>query len=481
MASVEFHHGTRVFQSNDEPVIVQLRDTSTIGLVIPVDPDDIPAGFAVNVPALITRPSEAANLPTNVKEELDSIFDQIVTKVILVMVDEGADAAATTTAMVGDVTTKTGVHALLKATSLGLPRPKLIPMAGYATPSAPDGIASVAVGVGGTGYSEETTTITVAGSTGGTGAVLKPVIGDGGAITSIAVVKPGYGYQGTITVTINDTGDGADATATATAGATLNPILAEMAGVAEKLRAFVYADGPDSSTSAALAARLLIGNRRIGFCDPRVLKSIGGVNYPRAASTIFAALQAKMDKEQGAVYAGSNVVINGIVGTNRPVEYGEEADVLNAGRVNTIINRGSLDGAGGFRAWGVWTCAGETIWQFIPVVRVTDLVNESIELGFLPFVDRPQRLLNLDLAVMAGQRALRGLENDGFLLPGSEFYLSEGQTPEEGVQGIVKFIMKLEVPAPMVDIRITGHRNYTVAYELLYDAVTGQVAIGQLL
>ena len=49
------------------------------------------------------------------------------------------------------------------------------------------------------------------------------------------------------------------------------------------------------------------------------------------------------------------------------------------------------------------------------------------------------------------------------------------------MEGIVNYGMKLEVPAPMVDLRITGYRNYTIAYELLYNSVTGEFEVGNIL
>lgn len=481
MASVEFHHGTRVFESAEEPVLVTLRDTSVVGLLAAIDPDDLPAGRALNTPFLLTKPSEAVDLPDAVKDHLDSVYDQVITKVVVVLIDEGADADELMANAVGDTAAKTGIHAFEKATSLGLPRPKLLMAPGLTTASAPDGVASVAVTARGGDYTQETVSVTVAGNTGGQGAVLQAVVGADGGIDSIVVKKPGYGYDAPLAVTITDGGDGADATATAAVGEVLNPVIAEAQGVADKLRAIFYADGPDGTDQQAVQARQLIGHKRIFYSDPRVLKSVGGVAYPKPSSAIFVGLQAMMDKTRGAVYPGSNVVINGIQGTNRPIEYGEEANYLNQNRVNTIINLAAISGAGGFRAWGVWTCASESIWQFVNVVRVSDLVNESIEMAFLEFNDRPMTLGNLDLMVMSGNNGLKSLENEKFLLPGSKFWLADGNTPDEGAQGIIKFAMRYEVPAPMVDIRITAHRNITIGYELLYSAVTGQVSIGQLL
>ncbi len=474
MASIEQHHGARVFQSGEDPVLVTPRDTSVIGLLAAIDTGDLPTGKSFDKPFLVLKASDAVGLPDAVKDHIDSVFDQVVTKIVVVLVDEGADAAELTTNAVGDFATKSGIHAFLKATSMGLPRPKLLIAPGLTTAAASDGIASVNVTTAGSGYTDATT-ITVAGTT-GQGATFAPIIGTDGAITGVVVTKPGYGYTGALTFTVTDPAGGTGAVIAGTIGQVLNPIIAEAQGIADKLRAMFYADGPDGTNQQAVQARQLIGSRRVFYADPRVLKSIDGVPYPKPSSPIWAGLQALQDKTRGAVYPGSNLIINGIQGTNRPVEYGEEADYLNFNRVNTIINRGN-----GFRAWGVWTCAAESIWQFVNVVRVTDLANESIEEAFLEFNDRPQTLGNLDLMVMTGNNALKGLESEGFLLPGSKFWLSEGQSPEDGAAGIVKFGMRFEVPAPVVDIRINAFRNITIGYELLYSGVTGEVEVGQLL
>lgn len=470
--SLEPFHGARVFQSGDDPVFVSFVSTSTIGLLVAVDPDDLPAGVSLNTPILIQSVTDAADLPDAAREEIDSIFDQVATAVVLVMIDEGADAAATMANAVGNATTLTGVHAWFKAASLGMPKPKLLVAPDLTRAAVPDGIASVAVTTPGSGYVAGTTTVTVAGDA-GQGAVLRPVI-TAGAITAIVVDKPGFGYTGTLVVTI--TGAGTSAAATATKGAVLNPVIAEGMGVAEKLRAQFYADGPDGTDAQAVAARQKVGDKRVCFSDPRVLKSIAGSPTPKSSSTIFAALQAKQDRQRNIAWPASNILINGIQGTNRPVDDGVQATYLNENGVNTIINRGD-----GFRAWGPMTCAVGTIWRFVSVVRVADMVNESIDRAFVQFNDRPQSRMNLDLMVMAGRSALRSLEGEGVLLPGSDFGLASNQSAADGVQGIVKFAMKYEPPAPIYDIRIAAYRNVTIAYELLYDSVSGRVDVGNTL
>lgn len=470
--SIPFHHGTRVTQSSEDAVLVQLGDSSVVG-ILGTAPDAVVADWPFNTPKLITNLTQASTLGATgtLKENLDSVFDQGTTQIVVVRIDEGADAAELLTNAVGDFATQTGIHAFLKATSAGLPKPKLLMAPGLSTLSATDGVASVAVSSAGTGYSEDTV-LTIAGDT-GSGAVIKPIIGTSGTMDGVAIVTPGYGYTGVLVVTVTNEGGGAGAVFAGTIGAVMNAITAEAIGVAQKLRAVFYADGPDGTDQQAVTARKLCGSKRVFYCDPRVLKSVSGVNVPQPSSSIFVGQQAALDRSRGPHWPGSNKSIAGIVGTNRAVLYGDQANYLNENRVNTIINRGD-----GFRTWGVWTCSDESVWQFINVVRTTDAVNEAIETAYLEFVDRPMTRANLDFMIWSGLQALKNFENDGMLLPGSVFKLADGNTPTTGAAGIIKFLMAFEVPAPMVDIRIDAHRNIEVGYTLLFNSVTGEINIG---
>lgn len=469
MASLERFHGVRVFQSGDEPVAVSLVSTSTIGLLIAVDPAELAAGTSLDTPILIQSPTQAATLPANVREEIDTVFDQVTTNIVVVMVDEGADTAAAIAAAVGDQTARTGIHALADAASSGLPAPKLWAAPGLTGMSSADGIASVAVTQGGSGY-DDTTTVEITGA--GTGAEATAVV-EGGAVTAVIVTKPGYGYTGTPTVTINGAGTGA--TATAATGTVLNALIAEAAGLIEDRRAHFYADGPDGTVAQALAHAQLVGNRRISMSDPRILKSVNGLPTPYSSSTVFAALQAKQDRSNGPHWPASNMPIAGIQGTNRPVGTGTEATLLNEAGINTVINRGD-----GFIAWGPMTTAVNTIWRYVNVSRVADLVNESIEKAFYAFIDRPYTLANLDLMRAAGRRVLLRLEAEEVLLPGSSFDLAN-VSPDEGVEGIVKFAIKFEPPSPMYDIRMVANRNFVVAYDLIFNRISGSVDTGETL
>lgn len=474
MASVSFHHGTRVFQSAETPVLVRLAQTAVIGL-IGTAPDADAVKFPLNKPVQILRPADAADLGADgtLSDAIDSIFDQIGCPIILVRVEEGGSMPETWSNAIGSQTAFTGVHAFRRAASDGLYKPKLLCAPGLTQGVPADGIASIAVDAGGSGYVQETTTVTITG-TGGAGAKAEAVV-EGGAVTAINVTNPGYGYTGVVTVTIG--GEGTLATATATKGNVINPVVAELMGVAEALKAMAFVDGPDTSDQAAVQYRGLINSGRIFVCDPKVLKwdTVGNAYAAQPSSPIWAARQAKMDLEQGFWWAGSNVEIAGIGGVNRPIEYGAQSNYLNENRVNTIVN---IDNTG-YRLWGVWTCDSDLLWQFVSVRRTADAINEALEKAYLEFVDRPFTKANLKFMIEAGRAFLRTMEQEGAILPGSDVWLLDSNTNEELAQGIVKLGVKFEPPAPMVDIRITSHRNIA-AYTLLLNQVAQEIGAGSL-
>lgn len=473
MASVSFHHGTRVFESAETPLLVRIGRTAVIGL-IGTAPDADVLAYPLNKPVQILRPQDASMLGNagTLKNAIDSIFDQVGCPIIVVRVEEGETAAETWSNLIGDQTAFTGVHAFRRASSDGLYKPKLLIAPGFTQTSPADGIASINVTAGGTGYDADTTTVAITGT--GSGAVAEAVVAEG-AITAIIVRKAGYGYTGTPTVTITGKAGSKDATATANIGSVMNPVVAELMGVAEKLKAVAYVDGPDTTDQAAVQYRGLINSGRIAICDPKVLKydTELDANVPAPSSPIFAAKQAKMDLEQGFWWSGSNVGISGIVGVNRPIEYGDQSNYLNENRVNTIVN---IDNTG-FRLWGVWTCAAELLWQFISVRRTADAINEALEKAYLEFVDKPFSRANLKFMVEGGRAFLRQMEAEGAILPGHDCWLLDTNTDNDMAQGIVKLGVKFEPPAPMVDIRITAYRNIA-SYTLLLNQVAQEITSG---
>lgn len=474
MATVPFHHGTRVFESAETPILVRVGRTAVVGIIGTAKIVD-PLLFPLNKPVQILRPQDAISIGYDgtLRRAIDLVQAQVACPIVVVRVEEGETTAETWANLVGNRAAFSGVHAFRRAVSDGLYKPKMLIAPGFTQTSPADGIASVNVTAGGSGYAQATTTVTVSDGT-GTGAIAEAVVSEG-AITSVIVRRAGYGYTMPVTVTITG-GEGAkDAAATANIGSVINPVVAELATVADALKAVAYVDGPDTTDQAAVQYRSLINSGRVVVCDPKVLKfdTELAANVPTPSSAIFVGQQAKMDLEQGFHWAGSNVPVSGIVGVNRPIEYGDQSNYLNENRINTIVN---IDGTG-FRLWGVWTCASDLLWQFIPVRRTADAINEALEKAYLEFVDKPFTRANLKFLVESGRAFLRTMELESAILPGHDVWLLETNTDNDMAQGIVKLGVKFEPPAPMTDIQITSHRS-VVSYELLLNQVAQEIGDG---
>ncbi|MEJ1436579.1 MAG: phage tail sheath protein [Candidatus Sedimenticola sp. (ex Thyasira tokunagai)] len=120
----EFHHGVRVFQTTAGTRPIRTINTAVIGIV-GTAPDADAAKFPLNTPVLVAgNRADAALLDTvgdgngTLPAAIDAIFDQIAPYVVIVRVDEGADAAETTTNVIGTVEaggSHTGLQALLTA------------------------------------------------------------------------------------------------------------------------------------------------------------------------------------------------------------------------------------------------------------------------------------------------------------------------------------------------------------------------------
>ena len=133
MSFASFHHGTRLAESNETPVLVQIGQTAVVGLV-GTAPDADPGKFPLNKPILLNgRITEAAGLGNagTLMDAIKSVFCHIGAYVIFIRVEEGADAAATLANVLGDAALQTGVHALLRAKADTGLEPTLIAVPGF--------------------------------------------------------------------------------------------------------------------------------------------------------------------------------------------------------------------------------------------------------------------------------------------------------------------------------------------------------------
>lgn len=493
MADISFHHGSRVMESAETPVLMRTAQSAVVA-IIGTAPDADATVFPLNKPILLKGPSEMTakarrlGAAGTLKDAVDGVFDQVGTYCHIVRVEQGLTAGATLSNLVGDSATLTGVHALLKCEGLygRHVKPRIVCVPGFTGSLATSGItAATLTNSGGAGY-ETAPAVTItpeAGNTPTVAAKARAILGEGaneGKVVAIVFDQHGEGYTAeeagpTIAIGAAPEG-GTTATATIAVGTVGNPVVAELQGVLEKLRAVAIVDGPDTTDEAAVLFRQKVNSQRVYIVDPKayVWDTVADGYVAKPASPRFAGVQAKVDRTNGFWWSLSNKPINGIGGATRPVSYGDHANYLNEAHVNTIINLGE-----GYITWGNRVATGDDLWKFISVRRTADFINEAIEYAYLEFVDKPFSKANLKFMIESGNAFMRVLKAEGAILGGRVWLDQERNTETEMAQGRVTLGVEFEPPAPMEDIRLIAHRNI-LYYRVLLQEVLQEVQSGPL-
>lgn len=329
--------------------------------------------FPLNTPVLVPGDAGlAAKLGTagTLPQAMDDIFDQTGAVVIVVRVDEGADAAATITNVIGGVNVDgsyEGVHALLGAESVTGFRPRIL-------------------------------------------------------------CAPGFTHQ--------------------REGDVANAVTAELLGIAERLRAVIIKDGPNTTDADAIADRGDWGSKRVFIVDPQVkIRNRIGEIVDKPSSARVAGLIAKTDAGRGFWWSPSNQVIYGIIGTARAIDFSlgdanSRANLLNEQEVATIIRQD------GFRLWGNRTCSDDPKWAFLSVVRTADMINDSILAAHMWAVDRNITKTYLEDVAQGVNDYLDRLKAQGAILGGRCFPTPGLNTQSSIADGKVFFDFEFTPPFP---------------------------------
>ncbi|WP_455474988.1 phage tail sheath subtilisin-like domain-containing protein [Bartonella sp. B30(2025)] len=410
-----FLHGVEVIESDDGTRSLRTAQSAVIGIV-GTAPDADAGAFPLNTPVLVSGSlSQAAKLDKTGKRRgtlpnaLDLIFKQVGAIVVVVRVKEGDNEHTTLGNVLGGVNANgayEGVHALIGAQSIVGQTPRILIAPGF-THKRPVTLSKINVTNQGSGYSRATVKITG-------GATAKAIISDG-KITSIVIKDNGTDYQTSPSVTIE--GDGAGATAKAEIKATSNPVAAELLGIAERLRAIVVIDAPNTTDEAAFAVAKDFDSKRAMIIDPFVTVNRDGKILAEPASAAVAGVIAKTDFTHGFWHSPSNKVINGIVGIARPIDFSigdrsSRANLLNEQNITTIIREN------GYRLWGNRTLSSDIKFAFLSVVRTADMINDAILRGHLWAVDRNIKKTYMSDVSESVNAYLRDLKAQGAILSG---------------------------------------------------------------
>jgi phage tail sheath protein FI len=293
-----------------------------------------------------------------------------------------------------------------------------------------------------------------------------------GKVVEVRIDNPGEGVAPGSTISIAAPTSGVTALATLSLGSARNPIVSEMMGIADRLRAIIIADAPSTTDAAAITYRGDYGSKRVYVVDPKILVYDGLTNshvaYP--TSPCVAGIISRMDNTKGFWWSPSNQEIYGITGMARPVDFNisdpnTQANYLNENEVATVIRHE------GFRLWGNRTTSSDPNWAFLSVRRTADMVYESLEEAFLWAVDRPFSMNNIVEIAESVNAYLRHLRAVGAILNGKAWIDPTINTKDQMLQGILAVDFDIEPPAPIEHLRFRAHRNPDYYEELIADVI----------
>jgi phage tail sheath protein FI len=228
-----------------------------------------------------------------------------------------------------------------------------------------------------------------------------------------------------------------------------NPVVAELLTVAERLRAIIVADCPNTNKTDAVNYREDWGSSRIYPAFPwvKILNTANNTIVEKPSSARIAGLIAKSDNERGFWWSPSNMAINGIVGISKPIDFalGDTnctANYLNENDIATIIQQD------GFRLWGNRTASADPKWMFLQTRRTADMINDSLLKAHLWAVDRNITKTYIEDVLEGVNNYLRYLKSIGAIIDGKAFINPELNTPDQIAQGKITFDFDFTPPYP---------------------------------
>ena len=484
---LEFHHGITVHEIDDGLRPLTLNDQGIVG-IIGTAPDADPSVFPLDTPVLLyANPRKAVDLDPfkqgngTLYEAVNLLYKQTGSRVIVVRVEEGADDIETRANLLGSPIDKSGLWAFLKCKSLLNVKPKIIIAPGWTEERVTDGLLDFVMTEQGAGYTEPPA-VTITPETGNTPSIparataLMGVGADAGKVVEIRIDQAGEGYtaaSGGPTVTIADApAGGTTATATVSVGDARNPVVAEALGLAERIRAIVYADAPGTTDAAAVTYRGDWGSKRLEIFEPRVLVYDAETNshVPYPMSVVAAGVRARITKERGFWWSKSNKEVYGITGVSRAIDFNiadpsTQANYLNENELTTVVRHL------GYRLWGNRTVSADQSWAFEVHRLVADAVYDVLEDSFLWAVDRPMNANNIEEIVERVKSFMRYLEAEEAILGGDAWIDPTINTKDQLAQGILSVDIALEGPPPIEHLRFRAHRNPDAYDNLVSDVL----------
>lgn len=201
-------------------------------------------------------------------------------------------------------------------------------------------------------------------------------------------------------------------------------VTTELAAIAEKMRAFAYANCWGCETvSEAIAYRLGFGARELMLIWPDFINwdTTANAEKPAAAVARALGLRAKLDEQVGWHKTLSNVSVAGVSGLSKDIYWdlqnpATDAGLLNAEDVTTLIRRD------GFRFWGSRTCSTDPLFAFENYTRTAQVLADTMAEGHFWAVDKPMHASLVRDIVEGINAKFRELVRNGYLIGGECWY-----------------------------------------------------------
>ncbi|HXN85798.1 MAG TPA: phage tail sheath subtilisin-like domain-containing protein [Candidatus Binataceae bacterium] len=256
-------------------------------------------------------------------------------------------------------------------------------------------------------------------------------------------------------------------------------VAAALTTMADTIRAVTLVDSPPSTlVASAISNRGVAGNafntssKRAILCYPQetfydtgivptgvTLSSTGAPVATQANalavgpySAWVAGAMAAQDLANGYWWSPSNVQINGILGPDvqlyaSAIDAASDVNNLNSSGIVTVFNAFGT----GLRVWGNRSSAYPSSTapdNFISVRRTMDVIEESVELAMLQFIDQPISNALITAILASVNSFLRTLIQRGALVAGSASYDPTENPPLQIAAGQLVFDIDVMPPPP---------------------------------
>ncbi len=215
-------------------------------------------------------------------------------------------------------------------------------------------------------------------------------------------------------------------------GLDTQPVAAELASIAQKLRAFGYIHANGCETKeAATAYRVNFSQRELMLLWPEFVGFDVASASTTPAMTVARAmgLRAKIDEEIGWHKTLSNMGVNGVTGMDRDVFWDlqdpdTDAGYLNANEVTTLVQHN------GYRFWGSRTCSDDPLFAFENYTRTAQILADTMAEAHDWAVDKPMSVTLMKDILEGVNAKFRELKALGYIVDGNCWFDASFNTKE---------------------------------------------------